>query len=61
MPVVKRNQRIVTVELTQAELNQLLVDRAKAAGMIDFDPTRIQVQEADAGTGNHDIIFERSD
>jgi len=61
MPQVIRSQRIVTVELTQAELNQLLVDRAKAAGMIDFDPTRIQVQEADASAGSHLIIFERSE
>ena len=61
MPKTISDQRIVTVELTQAELNQLLVDRAKASGIIDFDPTRIQVQEADPSAGTHNIIFERSD
>lgn len=52
------DQRIVTVEVSQVELNQLLVERAKAAGMIDFDPTKIQVHESDAALGTYHIIFE---
>lgn len=53
------DQRIVTVEVSQAELSTLLVDRAKQAGYIDFDPTRINVQEVDPAAGSFHIIFEK--
>lgn len=55
------NQRIVTIEVSQAELASLLVDKAKTAGYIDFDPTRINVVEADAALGTFHIIFERAE
>lgn len=56
-----RFQQIVTVEVSQAELNTLLVEKAKTAGMIDFDPTNISVVSSDPETGAYHIIFERSE
>jgi len=54
-------QTIVIVEISQAELAALIVDKAKAAGYIDFDPTRISIQETDAVTGTNNVIFERAE
>lgn len=60
MATTIREQQITTVEVSQAELNTLLVDKAKQAGFIDFDPTNVSVVSSDPATGSYHIIFERS-
>ena len=60
MATTVSDQRIVTVEVNQAELDNLIVERAKAAGFIDFDPTRVTIAESDPAAGTHNVIFERS-
>ena len=51
-----QDQRRVIVKLSKAELNQILIQPAKDAGFIDFDPTRIKVDEDGAG---YMITFEQ--
>lgn len=58
MATTQRDQRIVTVEVTKAELVNLLATKAKEAGLIDFDPDNIHVVEVDAVTGTYNILFE---
>lgn len=58
MPKVERDQRIVRVSVTKAELVDLLGTRAKQAGLIDFDPDNIVVAETDAVLGLFEITFE---
>jgi len=58
MATKTKDQRTVIVEINQAELNALIVDKAKQTGLIDFTPDRIQVMEADAELGTHHVIFE---
>ena len=59
MATTKRDQRVVTVEVSRAELITLLAERAKQAGLIDFDPDNIQVVEVDpVFPGTYNIIFE---
>lgn len=59
MATVERDQRIVRVSVTKAEMRDLLGTRARQAGLIDFDPDNIIVQETDAATGAYEITFER--
>lgn len=56
MASVKQDSRRVIVALSATELNDILVQPAKDAGFIDFDPTRILTKEV--GTG-FEIVFER--
>lgn len=58
MATTSRDQRIVTVDVTQAELISLLAQKAQQAGLIDFDPDNIQVQEIVAGA-EYQIIFSK--
>jgi hypothetical protein len=58
MATTQRDQRIITVEVSRAELITLLADRAKQAGLIDFDPDNIQVVEVDPAQGTYNILFE---
>lgn len=53
--VVEKGSRSV-VDLTTQDMNELLIEPAKANGWIDFDPTRVNVSETPAG---FTIIFER--
>ena len=54
-----RDKRIVTVEVSRAELVALLAQKAKDAGLIDFDPNNLQVQETDVEACVFNIIFEQ--
>jgi hypothetical protein len=54
-----RDQRIVTVNVTKAELVNLLGSQAKAAGLINFDPDRVQVIESNPELDEFQIIFEK--
>ena len=54
--VIEDSER-VKVELTQAELNTLLIGPATEAGFIDFVPTRIAT--AYTKNGVWEITFER--
>jgi len=56
MAQVTQSQRRVTVQLSNAELNVLLIQPAKDRGFIDFDPTRVQVRQERDG---FEITFER--
>jgi len=47
----------VRVEVTQAEMNTLLIQPARQAGFIDFDPTRINTKQLQGG--GFEITFER--
>lgn len=51
------DSRRVRVRLNQVELNTILVQPAKDAGFIDFDPTRINTRALDGG--GFEITFER--
>lgn len=53
------DSRRVRVALSQAELNNILVQPAKDAGFIDFDPTRITTRQVEAG--QFEITFERTE
>lgn len=57
MATIKQNARRVVVLITAAELNALLIQPAKQAGFINFDPTRVKV-DAVRGEG-FEITFER--
>lgn len=59
MATTKRNQQITTIEVTKAELRQLLGAKAKEAGLIDFDPDTVSVFETDPVLGKFEIVFER--
>jgi len=58
---ITSDSRTVTVSATKAELIDLLATRAKAAGLIDFDPDGVQVREEIDANGNSEfeIIFEK--
>ena len=57
MAKVTENSRRVRVQINQAQLNALLVQPAKDAGFIDFDPTRISTKPLEGG--DFEISFER--
>ena len=57
MAAVKQDARRVVVELTQVELNAVLVQPAKDRGFIDFDPTRISTRQVNNDT--FEIVYER--
>ena len=59
MATTTKDIRTVRVSVTVAELNTLLSNPAKAAGLIDFDPDRVQVVETDPVAGTYEIIFEK--
>lgn len=58
MATKTEDSRRVRLKLTQAELNRLLIQPAKDAGFIDFDPTRIMTVEDGSG---FEITFERTE
>lgn len=54
--------RTVKVQVSLAELQTLLVTKARQQGIIDFDPDRIQIYEnGDDSAGNtvFEILFEK--
>lgn len=51
------DSRRVRVEVTQAEMNAILIQPAKDRGFIDFDPTRIATKPLQGG--GFEITFER--
>lgn len=57
MATVKQDARRVVVAVSNAELNALLIAPAKQAGFINFDPTRVKVDQVQ-GQG-FEITFER--
>jgi len=57
MATIKQDARRVIVAVSDAELNALLVRPAKDANFIDFNPTRIKVDQVQ-GTG-FEITFEK--
>lgn len=59
MATTARDQRTVALDVSKAEMVSLLGDKAKAAGLIDFDPDRIQVIETDPVLGTFQITFEK--
>lgn len=62
MPSNKVDTRIVQVDITASELNDLLTNRAKAAGLIDFDPTQISIIENATNQGlSYTVMFERKE
>lgn len=61
MATVKSDNRTVTIAASKAELIDLLATRAKALGLIDFDPDGVNVIESidAAGVSNFEIVFEK--
>lgn len=59
MARVVSSKETVQVEVSTAELRTLLIQPAKDQGFIDFDPTRVAIEEDQAAPGNHIITFER--
>lgn len=59
MATTTKDIRTVRISVTVAELNSLLSNQAKAAGLIDFDPDSVQVSETDAALGLYEIVFEK--
>ena len=57
MARIKQDARRVVVAITAAELNALLIQPAKQAGFIDFDPTRVKVDQVQGG--GFEITFEK--
>ena len=57
MATKTEDKRRVTVQVSQLELSNLIVQPAKDSGFIDFDPTRIGIDQQ--GDGNFVIVFER--
>lgn len=57
MAQVTQSARRVVVQITQAELNTILIQPAKDRGFIDFDPTRITTKQTAPDT--FEIIYER--
>lgn len=58
MATVIENGRRVRVQVSDAELNALLIQPAKDQGFIDFNPTRVAVKQNESG---FEIVFERVD
>lgn len=56
MAKVHSRLRRVVVDVTRQELSSLIVDKAKESGLIDFDPTRVKIDEEGSG---YSVIFER--
>lgn len=56
MAKVMSRQRRVVVTVTSKELSTLITDKAKEAKLIDFDPTRVKIDEEGSG---YSVIFER--
>lgn len=55
MAITERDYRAVNITVTRQELAQLLGQKAKQAGLIDFDPDRTEVHDnGDSFT----IVFE---
>lgn len=51
------DKQTVRVSLSQPELSKILIEPAKDAGLIDFDPTRVFIdQQKD---GSFIVVFER--
>lgn len=56
MATIIEDGRRVRVQVSNAELNTLLIQPAKNQGFIDFDPTRVAVKQNESG---FEIVFER--
>jgi hypothetical protein len=59
MASTARDQRIVIVNVSKAELITLLGSKARELNLIDFDPDRVQVHEVNADTDEFQIVFEK--
>lgn len=57
MATMTENSRRVRVQVTQAEMNTLLIQPAKERGFIDFNPTRIATKQLQSG--GFEITFEQ--
>ena len=57
MATILRNSESTTVEVSQAELLNLLAVKAQELGLLTFDPTQIQVHETDPVLGTYEIMF----
>ena len=57
MATVIQNAKRVVVQVSQLELNNLILTKAQQLGFIDFDPTRMTVKPSD--NGQFEITFER--
>lgn len=60
MPTVIKDTRTIRIQVTAEELNTLLSDKAKAQGLIDFDPDFVKVSLTDASSNTYEIIFEKN-
>jgi hypothetical protein len=56
MAVTNSDKRRVSITISDAELSTLLGQKAKAAGLIDFDPEKTEV--FNDGQGGWECIFE---
>lgn len=59
MATIKQDLRQVVVSISAAELNALLIQPARDAGFIDFEPTRVKV-DAVQGAG-FEVTFTRAE
>lgn len=59
MPTIQSDRRMVVVKVTETELATLLGEKAKAAGLIDFDPDTVEVINAGKANG-WEIIFTQA-
>jgi hypothetical protein len=57
MATTTSDKRIVRVTVTEAEMSALIGQKAKDAGLIDFDPDRIEVFHQGQGAG-YEVTFE---
>ncbi len=56
MAITASDKRVVRINVTDAELNNLLATQAKAAGLIDFDPDRVDLVKGQSGW---EVIFDK--
>ncbi len=57
MAQVIENKETTRVRVSQAELTALLIAPAQAQGFIDYEPTRVGIDQN--SEGNFVIVFER--
>ena len=57
MATVTSTRETVNVSINLAELTALLIQPAKDAGFIDFDPTRVDIKKEPSG--DYIITFEK--
>ena len=57
MATTTNDYRVVRVAVTRAELAAMLGEKAKAAGIITFDPDSTEV--FDNGANGFEIVFEK--